>query len=361
MEPRDVSRRSKWLAATDLLRGFELHPDKISNQLKNLSIGDVVLMPCSDDWVQATSRLDADEHPNVRSWTSSPETIDTLVNKKEFRAQLEADGVPHPVTRVISGPDDLANLPDSSFHYAFLKPHDSHKFLAQCGVKGVMVADKNDAIKKLANIHKKGLQVVIQEYVPGPPTNHIFVDGYRSKTTGEIRLLARRRLRMFPRDFGNSTDMVTIEPDSAKPALESLDVLFQSLNFKGIFSAEFKIDDRDREFKLLEVNCRPWWYVDYADRCGLHACKYAYQEALDLPLDQFNGYALGKRCVYPIYDWSARRDNKSESSEDGGLLDMLKTWLTAYQPVFAWSDPMPAIANFFELLRKAYRRRIKPA
>jgi len=47
-----------------------------------------------------------------------------------------------------------------------------------------------------------------------------------------------------------------------------------------VFSAEFKFDERDGLFKILEVNARPWWYVDFAARCGVDVCRMAYRDAL---------------------------------------------------------------------------------
>ena len=51
-------------------------------------------------------------------------------------------------------------------------------------------------------------------------------------------------------------------------------------SYRGIFSAEFKRDPRDGLFKLLEVNARPWWFVDFAVRCGVDVCRMAYDDAL---------------------------------------------------------------------------------
>lgn len=358
-EPSDISQFSRWHSSHRSLQQETLTPDSLATRLPQLATGETVLMPCSDEWVQAVSRLDLSELPQVHSWTAEPSKIDILVDKNLFRERLELIGVPHPGTYAIDDIDDLRHVPEQSFEHAFLKPHDSNRFQTKCGKKGIVVKGCADAEQKLRLIHDKGLKVVLQEYVQGPATNHFFVDGYRPRGSDEMRLLARRRLRMYPPDFGNSTEMVTVKLDTVRPAIASLRALFESLNYHGIFSAEFKFDDRDSDFKLLEVNCRPWWYIDYADRCGLHVCTYAYQDALDQRLDTYKTYRIGKRCVYPVYDWAARYDKTNGGVEKQSLLSMIKTWLFAYQPIFSWTDPMPAIMNFFRLVRAAYRRRIR--
>ncbi len=212
--------------------------------------------------------------------------------------------------------------------------------------------------KNSIEVNRNGFDVVLQEYVPGPAISHYFVDGYRPIESGDMRLLARRRLRMYPPDFGNSTDMETIPLNDVGPAISTLETLFDTIGYHGIFSAEFKHDERDDQFKLLEVNCRPWWYVDYADRCGLHVCKYAYQDALGLAIDPFEIYKMGKRGVYPLFDWAARQENRKSGIREQGLFSMLINWLSGYQPIFSWSDPLPGIKTFAQDLKSAIARRI---
>ena len=78
------------------------------------------------------------------------------------------------------------------------------------GVKGCRVRDMDDARTQLAKVYGDGHRVVVQEYVPGPGSNHYLIDGFIG-ADGRIRaLFARRRLRMYPPDFGDSTHMVSV-------------------------------------------------------------------------------------------------------------------------------------------------------
>ena len=357
-DKRDLSAWSRYYKRDPLINFTEARPQSLQAWLAELPIEQAVLMPCSDEWMKAVSQVVANGEHNLLSCAAKPEVIDTLVNKHQFSSVLEDLRLPHPKTIAVDTKDDLDDIDSSVLQYAFLKPHESQKFLATCGVKGMFVNGRTDAKEKLMNVRGKGLDVVLQEYIPGAATCHFFVDGFVPLGRAGMRLLARQRLRMYPPDFGNSTDMVTISLDDVRPAIETLEVLFESIGFHGIFSAEFKFDDRDKQFKVLEVNCRPWWYVDFADRCGLHVCKYAYQEALDLPIDPFESYTMKKRAVYPSYDWAARKKNLDKGYKEQSIYSMIHTWLFGYQPVFSWSDPLPALVNFFRLLKGAILRRV---
>ena len=333
----------------------ELSSAALEQWLESTQLRAAVLMPCSDPWVQSVSRLSDQICQRFRRWTPDSEVVDTIVNKNRFRSVLEFLDLPHPRSYFLERDMRSWQIPDNMFESAFLKPHDSRAFVAEFGVKGVFVSDAENALRQCQVAWDKGLELMLQEYVPGPPTNHYFVDGFRQKHGRATQFLARQRLRMFPADFGNSTDMLTVPLSSVDPALETLYRLFDHTGFHGIFSAEFKLDPRDGPFKIIEINGRPWWFVDYADRGGLHVCSAAYCDALDLEIPAQEPYKLGKRGTYPVYDWHAFRNSDDRRVES--FLVMVVNWLRSYQPVFCWSDPMPALVNFYRKLGNALRGR----
>ncbi|MEX2488627.1 MAG: hypothetical protein WD356_03800, partial [Pseudomonadales bacterium] len=285
-------------------------------------------MPCSDAWTQSVSRLGEAASERFCRWTPSPETVDLMVDKNKFRAVLERLELPHPRSFVLQRDSSAWQIPDSVYEGAFLKPYDSLTFFAAFGVKAFSVSSADDAFDKVQAAWNKGIEMIIQEYVPGPPKNHYFIDGYRSKDGSVTQCLARQRLRMYPPDFGNSTDMMTVPLEPVQPALDTLHSLFDHTGFHGIFSAEFKLDERDELFKILEVNCRPWWFIDYADRCGLSVCRLAYADALGVPIPDQQPYKIGKRGTYPIYDWEVFRN--SDHRGVVGFFALIFNWFRSY-------------------------------
>jgi D-aspartate ligase len=133
-------------------------------------------------------------------------------------------------------------------------------------------------------------------------------------------------------------------------ASATLKTLLADIGYRGIFSAEFKRDPRDGVFNLIEVNARPWWYVEFAARCGVNVCKLAIRDALGQPVETISEYEVGRRCVYPYYDWHAARAEHSAGRL--GLPGWARSWLGAYQPVFRWSDPLPAVGEVAVLIGK---------
>lgn len=326
----------------------ELEPSNLASGLDKVETP-AVLIPCSDEWAQAVAGLPKESQKRFPACTAAPAILAQLVDKEHLAANLARLGLPAPATRRIESLQDLQGVADSTLTGSFLKPVSSQSFFARFGQKAFQPQTGAEWEARIQECQSAGLPMLLQEYVPGPPTAHFFLDGMVDRT-GTVRArFARRRLRMYPPPFGNSTLMVSIDLEEVRDAVTSLDVLLQNVGYRGIFSAEFKRDSRDGLAKLIEVNIRPWWYVEFATRCGINVCALAVLDALELPVPSLLEYEVGKRCVFPYYDLSAIRRAHAE-----GILGWgkgLRSWLGAYQPVFRWSDPLPALFGSLRLLK----------
>ncbi|HEX7113088.1 MAG TPA: hypothetical protein VF216_11645, partial [Mizugakiibacter sp.] len=208
-----------------------------------------------------------------------------------------------------------------------------------------------------------GLEVLAQEYVPGDATQHYFVDGFRDRNGTLTGLFARRRWRIFPPDFGNSSYCRSVPLEEVGNAVDSLGRLLAGLDYRGIFSAEFKRDARDGTFRILEVNTRAWWYVEFAARCGVNVCRMAWQDALGLPVElSRRDYPAGEGCVNLPGDIITVRSQPR--AVRGPLHRILAQWARAHCHVFRLDDPRPGLSVAWEILGRLLRhagRRPRPA
>lgn len=323
-------------------------PPGLDPWLRELPLDTAVLLPCSDHWAIAAARLAPELEERFPASVARADVLERFVDKALFDETLVELNIPHPWSRVIEVPDDLDVIPDGGFEAAFLKPRDSVRFFKTFGVKAFRAASRSELEDRLAEVTSAGLGVIVQEYIPGPATNHYFVDGFRDRH-GVIRaIFARQRLRMYPPQFGNSTFMRSVAPDAVDGAVFQLDRLLAATGYRGIFSAEFKLDPRDGQFKLLEMNTRAWWYVEFAARCGVDVCSMFYLDALNQDVESIDRYSTGSSCVYPYPDFFACR--AAHRSGELTLGDWVRSWATAVQPVFQWGDPWPAVAGGTEIL-----------
>jgi predicted ATP-grasp superfamily ATP-dependent carboligase len=319
----------------------------LAHDLRSCALERAVLLPCSDTALTAIAALPPELGARFPASISPATVIRQLVDKAEFAQLLERVDIPRPLTRRVDRPSDVDALPEEVFRGAFLKPRDSQSFNTRYGVKGFRTATRAEARQRLEEFERAGLGVLLQEFIPGPASNHSLVDGFCDRD-GRIRaLFARHRKRIYPLELGNSSYMVSVPLEQVAPAVEALRKLLATLGYRGIFSAEFKFDDRDRMFKLLEVNARVWWYVEFAGRCGVDVCTMAYRDALGEPVPEITRYRSGARLVYPYNDfWACGALSRR------GELNMLRglaSWIGAQQPLFNWTDPWPAICELFNI------------
>lgn len=326
--------------------------DALGAALAKIDLAQAVLVPCSDRWAAAVGKLGAELEARFPSVVSPAAAIETLVDKGRFAAALTAVGIPHPRTYELMGPEDLAAVPDEVLAGGFLKPRDSVAFFGAFGRKALDFQGRNEAEAALDRTRTAGLAMLLQEYIPGPADRHYFLDGVAARGGGFSVLFARRRLRIYPPRFGNSTAMISVPLAEVRDAVTSLEALAPHVGLRGIFSAEFKLDPRDGRFKLIEVNPRPWWYVEFAATCGADVCVPAYRDALGLPAAPAPSYRVGVRLAYPYHDWPAWRASTSS------LAGLLRFWCGATQPEWRRDDPRPGIVSLATLARGWVRRRL---
>jgi predicted ATP-grasp superfamily ATP-dependent carboligase len=219
-------------------------------------------------------------------------------------------------------------------------------------VKAFWTASPDEGRRRFREAHAAGLAVVAQEYIPGPADACYLVDGFLDRD-GRLRgLLTRQKLRIYPTDFGNPSYQVSIPRADIAPAVDDVLALLGAARYRGVFSALVKRDKRDGTFKILEVNARPYWYIDFTRRCGVDLAWLYYRDALGEEVPEMLTFAAGKRCMYPYYDVQAVRSGAYS------LGPWLRDLVGAWQPVFRWSDPLPAAAGAAKILRERVAARL---
>ena len=343
-------RRSRWHRPLPGAPREGSDGDELAAWLAGLPYERTVLFPCSDRWATTMAALPAEIAAAHVPVAPPRVALERLVDKARFADTVAQLGVPAPRTVPARTAADLDALSDEELRGSFLKPVDSQAFSARHGVKGLRPADRAEAAAVLPSLAAQGLEVVVQEFVPGPPSAHVFVDGYVDRA-GRLRAcFARRRLRMFPPGLGNSTLSETIRLADAADAVAALERLFAGIGFTGLFDAEFKRDERDGVAKILEVNARPWWQLGLAAAAGLDLVVLSYRDAAGGEPPPTERYRVGVRWVHPVPDarawWRSR----------GGPGLPVRAWLGPGNAVWNPDDLRPLLAMLTMSLERARAR-----
>lgn len=343
--------RSRWYRAAPH-SGSAMRPEEdLEAWLEGLPLERAVVLPCSDHWVLRAARCSVAMRERFPMCLSSLPALELLIDKWTLAQVLNELALPQPRTLTVDSAEAVAALPDAALDGMFIKPRDSARFFRQFGVKAFHVRSRTELMARLREVEQHGLAVQLQEYIPGPASSHFYVEGFIDRAGAVRTIFTRQRLRMYPLDFGNSTHFQSVHPSEIPDAVVSVQRLLAHVGFRGIFSAEFKRDARDGICRLIEVNARPWWYVEFAGQCGANVCAMYVADALGEPVAPVTGFTVGMRCVYPYYDYFACRALRESNSLT--LLEWTRSWLTSTQPVLRWSDPAPSTVAARILLNRA--------
>jgi predicted ATP-grasp superfamily ATP-dependent carboligase len=357
--PGDIVTRSRWYRPTPGSLPWDGQPGEPAlAALRAMPLDKAVIIAGADDaalWLADLPSTDLGDRFLVS--TSSRDAQELLQDKAIFAGYLAAAHIPHPRTYRIACLDDIEAIPFDSMDRVFIKPVNSQRFSDVTGVKGLWV-DRPEALREVwARLHAQGFSVMAQEYVPGPASEHFFVDGFRDRNGAYTGLFARRRLRMSPPDFGNSSCCHSIPLAILPDAIRHLRRLLDGLDYRGIFSAEFKRDPRDGVYRIIEVNTRAWTYVEFAARCGMNVCEMAWQDAQGLPVSRATrDYPEGVACVDLYHDIPTVLALRKRQSLP--WLSVLAQWARAQLHTFRWDDPQPALSFVRALARKRFLRSV---
>ena len=353
--PGEVAQYTRWGALLSGGLPEFTSVERLMDYLCKAPVDRMVLVPCSDTWAETVASLPDSLVERFPSFVSPLDVLRTLNDKEKFAQLVHKNAIAHPRTVFIHDVSDLDNqqfAPDTQF---FLKARNSQRFIAKTGVKAYMVNSVAEARDRVKELTAAGLGVVLQEYIPGPATNHYFVDGFALEGGQVFARFARQRLRMHPRNFGNSTFLTTIAPAGVPDIIDTVDRLIKAAGVKGIFSVELKRDARTGIAKVIEVNARPWWYVHYATACGVNVVEMTYRAALGEPLPRFEGtYRVGRNCAYVRPDFRACRELRRETGFS--LMRGIASWIGSEYMIFSLSDPLPWFHRLLVETRASFRR-----
>jgi D-aspartate ligase len=350
----DMITRSRWYrpAGRTLLETRD--SSVLADFLRSLDLERAVLIGSSDRWALAVAGLPADLRDRFLVSAPGRDTIEQFVDKDRFRALVERVGTPAPRSLHLNGPGDLELLTDAELARGFFKPTDSQLHRDHFRTKGSFTTSREDARLLLEGAAAAGVALIYQEWIPGPMSATLLFDGFMDRH-GTIRgVIARRRLRVHPEPIGNTVSSVTIPLGEVSEPLERLRQLLTAVDYRGAFNAEFKLDAADGQFKILEVNARPAWYVGTIASAGVNIPWMVYLDAQGLPVPDATEYRVGRYAVVETRDARAIiRALRSRTRPNGPVV---VPWLLGDRTHFWWSDPLPAFNGVARAVGRIFGR-----
>lgn len=114
----------------------------------------------------------------------------------------------------------------------------------------------------------------VYEYIPGDGYGYFALFNHGKLVVDFMH----RRIREYPITGGASTFAKSVYYAELK---EYGQKIFESLNWHGVGMCEFKLDRRDKKFKLIEINPKFWGSLDLAIVCGVDFPYYLVLMAMN--------------------------------------------------------------------------------
>ena len=217
---------------------------------------------------------------------------------KTFKFAME-HGIPVPETHIVESMDELEEISGTIEYPVVVKSR--YKTAWESG-KPVMLkvtsknyaSNRDDLINASHEIFKKsGKMPIVQEYIHG--------DGYGVEVLfnhGEPRaIFMHKRLREYPITGGASTLRESIYNERMKNV--ALD-LMGGMGWHGVAMVEFKLDAKDGEPKLMEVNGRFWGSLPLSIASGVDFPYLLHTMVTEGDVEPVFEYKTGVKCRWLI-------------------------------------------------------------
>ena len=307
---------------------------------KQLNLKGWVLFPTREELVAALSRHRCELSELFRVPTPPWSTVQWMWDKRNTYQLADELKIPIPETWIPQTLEDIDKI-TTAFPLA-LKPAIKEHFFYATKVKAWRANSKEQlrALLGRANSIAGPGEIIVQDLVPGDG-KHQF--GYCAffKDGRAIGSMVTRRRRQHPHEFGRASTFVeTID----FPALESLSESFlRKINYYGLVEVEFKLDPRDGQPKLLDVNPRTWGYHSLGLPAGVDFPYLLYADQIGMTVKECKGKP-GISWIRILTDFPT------------GLIDVLSgrlslgefiksLWGFNTEAVFSWEDPIPGLVE----------------
>lgn len=299
-----------------------------------------VLMPINPETIIVSKykgRIER-EAPHLKVPVHEYKYIEMANDKRKVTEIANLIGVPTPKTYMPESLKEIEKIADEVGYPAVIK------LPSAGGSKGLRYAyNKRELLKMYQNTVTKYYSnsanlPLIQEYIPGK--------GYGVSclfNNGELRaIFTHKRRREVSVSGGPSVARISVRH---KKMEEYAVKLLKTLQWHGVAMVEFKLDERDNEPKLLEINPRFWGSLYQAIAAGIEFPYLLYKIASEGDIKPVLNYKIGVKTRYMLMDlYYAFPNHLLRSKNRIKFLNDFFNFRGENYEVLSLDDPLPAMA-----------------
>ena len=284
-DERSIARFSRY--ATHAVQAAELRDEQrtvetVLDAGRQRGLDGWVLYPTREETVAAFSRYRSVLAEQFRVPTPDWSTVQWAWDKRNTYRLAQELAIPVPRTWY---PRDLGELEQIEADLPLaIKPAIKEHFIYTTKAKAWRAdsrAQLRERFAQCASLVGPG-ETMVQELIPGDGQQQFAYCAF-FKDGRAVGSMVTRRRRQHPPEFGRaSTYVETLN----LPLLETLSERFlRAIGYYGLVELEYKLDPRDGQYKLLDVNARTWGYHTLGPRAGVDFSYLFFADQLGMPVE----------------------------------------------------------------------------
>ena len=342
-DQRSVSSFSKYV--TQFVRVKDLRDerravDAVLEIGRRYNLENWVLFPTRDETVAAFSRYRDELSKVFRVTTPEWETTRWAWDKKNTYDLATQLGIPCPQTFNPRSEEELEPL-YSRLPLA-IKPAVKENFFYATGAKAWRAESPAQLRRMFAAAQRqiRPEEILIQEIIPGDGRQQFSYCAFFRDGVAHSSLVAQR-LRQHPHEFGRAATYVE---SIALPEIEELSERFlKKINYYGLVEVEYKLDPRDGQYKLLDVNARIWGFHSLGFPAGVDFPYLLFADQLGQQTTRCRGKAgIGWLRLFTDVPTALSGIVRRQTNTAAYLKSLSRTRV---ESVFCKEDPLPSFAE----------------
>ena len=230
---------------------------KVKEIIEDVGVRPILVVAGDDHALEELSKnhdeINSISIPTFPSW----KTLGHVLDKASLARAAEEIGLRAIPTIEIKSEDELQSWvkKNATFYKNgyFLKCQDSTSFKNLYGTKGVICKTKQEILDSYRKYNGFLGKLLLQKYMVGEIDELVAVLMVLDKDSNVIEYNIQKKLRAGGGQFGSTSLSITL---SNEKLLNEAQKLVKHLKCVGPVGVQFKFDDDDKEYKLMEINSR---------------------------------------------------------------------------------------------------------
>lgn len=326
-QKRSLNRFSKYITKKIRINNWKLNSDIFLKDLIKIGENNPMkyIVISTNDFINT---IIADNYTNLKKYYrftfNNPEIINLMINKKSFYTKMKEINVNIPETFFIKEKYEIDSIVQNTGYPFVVKPYlmDDSNFKKSFKNKILKLYDENEYIKYREDLIKIYDTILIQKYVGG---SNIAVYGYFYK--GNFI----SSCEIF-KDYMDKNGTTVIGHSKNMPLLRNYSKqILMNLDYEGFAEMEYIYDEKNSEYKLIEINTRPIQW------CRL--CKYASISVEDIPLRGLKNEDLNRSYNFK---------NNVYIYNETGMVELFRERKITFSQIFKLIKNKNAVSMFYD-------------